>query len=184
MSTLPQGSNVYDLTARESAWTGSPHGDLLIEAFKAIVQKDLEARLNRDASLPGYPAGAWVTLGHLAKQAINALENNPNFFVRWFRLVMVNPTDYRRWRDKAVTSCVVRTNRPTRRASQANIRRGIKEYIAAEFANGRRASQKRAWAWAKATMPGARYKQVIEAMSAAEGGKKSRGRPRASPPKE
>jgi hypothetical protein len=168
-----QKANIYDLTARESAWVGLPHAELLIDAFKAIDQKHLQAHFDESP-----PTG--VTWRSLVNQAITALERDPHFFARWFRLVMVDLSDYRRWRDQTSKQYDSVGSKRRPRASFNRVLSAMENYIAAERAAGRPASQKRAWECAKAVIPGATYRQVIEAMSAAEGGKKKQGRPRAS----
>ena len=152
--------NIFDLTAHESASLGLPHAVLLIKAFKAIARGELPAHPSPIGQIEG---------------AILALEQNPHFFVRWFRLVMVNVGDYARWRDATLKVA------PTPRSVPIGckkVQEGIKTYLEGEHAAGRKGSQKRAWEWARAAMPGCRYKQVIDALIVVEGGKKLRGRPR------
>jgi hypothetical protein len=167
-------ANIYDLTAREGALVGSPHCELLVEVLNAISEKKLQARFDGKP----LPPGPWFTLDYLVRQAISALERNPNFFVGWFRSIMVNPSDYRQWREQISRDHdAQRAPRTTRRPNTSRVTQAMKEYIAEEHAKGCRASQKRAWKWAKVMIPGARYQQVVDAMSEAEGGRKHRGRP-------
>jgi hypothetical protein len=174
--------NIYDLTARESAWLGLPHSELLLDAFKAIAREELVAHFNQSPSDTIMFARTWITWRHLIDQAIPALERDPHFFVGWFRSVMVDLADYHHWRE--VTSKkreITGTQRPPS-VSRQKVQEGIERYLDGELAAGRKGSQKRAWEWAKAMMPGATHRQVIEALAAAEGGKKQRGRPRVTAP--
>jgi hypothetical protein len=163
----PQRQNIFDLTAHESAWLGLPHAELLIKAFRAIKKKKLAANFNETSS----------AAVHLATKAIPPLENDPHFFVRWFRSVMVDLADYRHWRQVTCKERESAETRPPPRASLQKVHDGIKRYLENEQAEGRSGSQKRAWQFAKAVMPGATYTQVIEAYEA-DGGKKRKGRPR------
>ena len=161
--------NIFDLTEHESASLGLPHAVLLIKAFKAIARGELPARFDTHPS-PNVPAvRAQIT------QNIFALEQNPHFFVRWFRLVMVNVGDYARWRDATLKVAPTPRSVPIGRKK---VQEGIKIYLEGEHAADRTGSQKRAWEWARAAMPGCRYRQVIDALIVVEGGKKLRGRPR------
>jgi len=164
----PQRQNIFDLTAHESAWLGLPHAELLIKAFRAIAKEKLAANFNESSS----------AAVHLARKAIPPLENDPHFFVRWFRSVIVDLADYRHWRQVACKERETAETRRPPRASPQKVREGIKRYLKNEQAEGRSGSQKRAWEFAKAVMPSATYTQVIKAYEAEEG-KKRKGRPRA-----
>jgi hypothetical protein len=169
MPATRQLTNIYDLTARESAWVNSPHAELLIEAFKGIVDKKLTAILD----------GSSTTAIGAAYKAISALERNPLFFVGWFRSVLVDKALYRRWRnDNSKQRILTQAQRP-RRPSRNAVLHGMAEYLDHERTQGRVGSQKRAWEWAKNSMPGATHKQITDALRTAEGGGKLRGRPRA-----
>jgi len=169
-----QKANIYDLTRREGASLGLPHDELLIEALTAISAGKLQACFDA-FNLQRQPPNPWTSVDYVVRQAISALERNPNFYVRWFRLIEVDPVDYRQWREQ--TSKLRGTKARVPRASDEAVRSEIKRYIADEQAKGSHANQKRAWVWIKARLPGATHKQVIQALSGEEGGKKSRGRP-------
>jgi hypothetical protein len=175
---LPPGSNIYELTARESAWIGLPQSDLLIEAFKAIIDEKLPATFDQSPSTAMVLARSGATWRGVIHQAISALERNPHFFVRWFRSVMVDHAEYRRFRNEE-SKCPISTQgqRP-RRPSDKAVLAQMREHLNYERAQGRMGSQKRAWEWAKNSMPGARYQQIIKALRVLEGGRKGRGRPR------
>ena len=168
MAPAQQQQNIFDLTAQESAWLGLPHADLLIEAFRAIAMEELPAHLD----------GSPSTAVRFARQAIPPLENNPHFFLRWFRFVMVDLTDYRHWREITSKEREIAGTQRSPPVSERKVQEGMKRYLDSESAAGRKGSQKRAWKWAKATMPSATYTQVINSLAAVEGGKKQRGRPR------
>jgi hypothetical protein len=169
--------NIFDLTAYESAQLSVPHSVLLIKAFEAIARENLPARFDAHPSpvALAVPTGGKWWLAQI-KQAIFALEQNPHFFVRWFRLVMVDLGDYACWRN--TTSKVPPTPRP-KRMSRKELQQLMDNYLRSESAKGRKGSQKRAWDHAKAHAPGrCSYPEVIKALAKAEGGKKARGRPR------
>ena len=168
MPAPTQLTNIYDLTARESLWVKSPHADLLIEAFKAIVDNKLSAILDGSSSTAIGPA----------RQAISALDRNPHFFVGWFRSVLVDPTQYRRLRNEKSKHRITTQAQRSQRPSPNSVLHAVGEYLDRERCEGRVGSQKRAWEWAKDAMPGATHEQIIKAMRIAEGGRKPRGRPR------
>jgi hypothetical protein len=173
-----QEENIYDLTAYESASLGVPHAPLLIKAFKAIDRNELPARFTERPSpavLVLKPGVRWWR--PQIKQAIFALEQNPSFFVRWFRCVVVDVTNYTRWRK--AKSKVLPAERP-KRMNPKKVQEGIRRYLENEHAEGRQGNQKRAWKWAQAAMPGCRCSQVVQALAVVEGGKKPPGRPRGS----
>jgi hypothetical protein len=174
----PQRQNIFDLTAHESAWLGLPHAELLIEAFEAIAQKRLQVHFDESPSTTSLIARTGVTWRALIKQAISALERNPHFFVAWFRSVMVDPNDYRRWRDKRSGELKAVNTRQSARVSHAKLLEKIRLYVERERAEGRTVSQKRLWEHAKTALPGASNRQVIAALKTVEGGPKKRGRPR------
>jgi hypothetical protein len=171
-----QQENIFDLTARESAWLCEQHAVLLIKAFKAIAREELPARFEF------YPPPTVLLIPLEVKEkwwlaqikhAIFQLERNPRFFVWWFRRVMVDVGDYARWRKAA--SRTIPKPRPVL-MNPKKVRAGIKAYLKSEVVAGRQSSQKRAWKWAQANMPGCRYAQVMEAL-VVEAGRRGRGRP-------
>jgi hypothetical protein len=170
--------NIFDLIAHESASLELPQAELLIKAFKAIAREELPARFDAHPSptVLAVRTGVKWWLAQI-KQAIFALEQNPHFFVPWFRLVLVKLSDYTRWRSAA--SKIAPTRRPTH-ISRKKLREVMDRYLKTELGEGRKGSQKRAWEYAKAHAPGCSYAKVIEALAFAEGGKKPRGRPRGS----
>jgi len=163
MAPAQQWQNIFDLTARESAWLGLPQADLLIKAFKAIAMEQLPAHVD----------GSPSTAVRFARQAIPPLENNPHFFLRWFRSVMVDLTDYRHWRKMTLKEQGITTIQRPPHVSRKKVQEGIKRYLDDESAAGHKGSQKRAWEYAKTMMPGATYRQVIEALATAEGGEET-----------
>ncbi len=171
-------ANVYDLTAQESAWAGLPHSKLLIEAFRAIAEEQLSAYFGDRASTASSNAQPAFTWGGMVRQGIVALERDPHFFVQWFRIIFVDLNDYRRWRDESKRKPDAIAGQMPRRASQKNVQDAVRRQIESERGQGRQASQKRLWNWAKVALPGATYRRVMEAMRAVEGGKKKPGRPR------
>ncbi len=181
MPALSHRSSIYDLTARDSASIGLPHAPLLIEAFKAILDKDekLPPTFDESSSTKIVLAQSGVSWRAAIHGAISALERNPHFFVGWFRSVFVDQTDYRRWRDEKSKQRIPTQAQRPRRPSFKVVLAGIQEYLDLEQAEGRSGSQKRAWGFAKVSIPGATYSQTIEALLIAEGRRKPRGRPRA-----
>lgn len=173
-----QETNIYDLTAQESASAGSPHSKLLIEAFTAIAQEQLRARFGDSASTIRSPAQPGYTWGAMVRQGIAALERKPHFFARWFRFIFVDLDDYRRWRNDANEESVVVVGQEPRRVNQRKLQAAVRSYIDSERNEGRQASQKRLWIYVKAVLPGATYRQAVDAMRAVEGRRKKRGRPR------
>lgn len=172
--------SLYDLTAQEAAWVGSPHARLFIEAMRAVHKKELQAQFDGELST-GVPYAGQLSLSDLARKAIFALEQNPNFYVRWFRMISVDPSHYRRWRDQKPDRAVTGETQQQPRSSPKKVQTAVSEFVSKESKAGRNVSQKRLWDWAKAAIPGATFRQAVEAMAKAEGGKKPRGRPRKSP---
>jgi hypothetical protein len=171
-----QEQNIFDLTAHESVSLGVPQAEQLIKAFEAIARDELSARFSEQPPPTVLVTEAGVKWWRrLIKHAIFALEQNPHFFVPWFRFVFVNLGDYVRWRH--TTSDVPPAPRP-KRMSLRQVQSGMKIYLEQEGAAGRQGSQKRAWTWAQANMPTAKHPQVMKALALEEGGKKARGRPR------
>jgi len=170
-----QETNIFDLTAHESVSLGLPHAVLLIKAFKAIAREELPARFDVHPSPTVFAVQTEVKwwLRQL-KQAVFALEQNPHFFVRWFRLVMVNVGDYTCWRDTTRKMTPTPARKPM---SDKKVQEGMQVYLDSERDVGLQGSQKRAWKWAQANMPGSRYRQVTKALEIGRG-KRARGRPR------
>jgi hypothetical protein len=160
--------NIYDLTEQESAWIGVPHTGLLIEALRAIGEGRLSAKCGLKADLPA------VRWSGLIRGWIRALELDPRFFIRQFRFIFVEPADYRNWRDQ---SSLPPSEQKVRRPKGAAVRCAARNYIDTERNESRQTSQKRAWEHIRSRLPGATYRQVMDAMEA-EVGKKRPGRPR------
>jgi hypothetical protein len=166
--------NIFDLTAKQSIWLRTPHAELLINALRAIADDELSARFSEKPAPTVFivrPRYKWWRL--LIKQAIFSLEKDPHFFVNWFRCIFVNLDDYSRWQN---TSSTLAPAPQPEQISQKMVEEGIKTFLKGERAEGRQGSQKSAWKWAKANIPGSRYSQVIKALEIARG-KRERGRP-------
>lgn len=167
-----QTSNIFDLTARDSAWAGLPRFELLLGALKAIRDGKLQAHF-------GSSLRAGLTLKDLIKQAIFALEQNPQFYVGWFREILVYVNDYRAWRSETNHVSAPDEGRRRHRANFKDVVSKMKSYVMSEQKEGSDTSQKRAWEYMKAELPGATYKQTIDAFREVAG-TKPRGRPRLS----
>jgi len=183
MTPAPQRENIYDLTARESARVGLPHAELLIEAFEAVRRGELLAHFDEIPSTYTHLPHAGVWRASL-KQAVAVLRSSPHFFVGWFRTVLLDLSEFQRWCNENERSRGLPRARRLPRASAKRVHAVVKAYMDGERVKGRVGSQKRAWECAKAKLPGARYQQVIDALAAVEGSKKTRGRPRTSRGKE
>ena len=83
MPALSHRSSIYDLTARDSASIGLPHAPLLIEAFKAILDKDekLPATFDESSSTKIVLAQSGVSWRVAIHGAISALERNWHFLL-------------------------------------------------------------------------------------------------------
>ncbi len=173
-------TNIYDLTEQESAWAGLRHTELLIGALVAISQEQLRAFFDDGTQTVRSFVRPGLTWGALVRQGITVLEHNPHFFVRWFRFIFVDLNDYSHWRNEAKQKqkSVATAGQKLPRANRKDLLIAVGNYIDSERGQGRQASQKRLWSWAKAALPGATHKQVMDTMRAVEGGKKKRGRPR------
>jgi TIR domain len=85
---------LYDLVALASAQHGLPREQLLVRAFRAIVENELHVNIGTglDERLPQGP-----TPRELIASSIRAIEGDPHFFAHWFKQIVVLRSDFDRW---------------------------------------------------------------------------------------
>jgi hypothetical protein len=147
---------------------GRPSEELLIEAMEAVLKNELAAVFEeRTRNLLDRARKTWRAL---LGEWIVAVNRDPTFFVHTFRSMLLDPSEYRRWRDEKGGGIIQATRRLSP-ASQKDLAKVVKDYVAAERAMGNSCNQKRAWEWVKAKLPGASHSRVIGALRSAEGEK-------------
>jgi hypothetical protein len=85
---------LYDLVALASAQHGLPREQLLVRAFRAIVENEL--RVDIDTGLDER-LGQGPTPRELIASSIRAIEGDPHFFAHWFKQIVVLRSDFDRW---------------------------------------------------------------------------------------